>query len=167
MSIGDKVASLTAILICLLLTQLGCDGGRSVEIPRDLEQSRVTSPDGLLDAVLVREDGGGAPGGWEWYVYIVSKGSAVSTGPGAIFNAGTLEGCVLTWSSPHLLGVGYGIAHINQFSNLWDASALERSLDVSNQDRALIGREYLVEVRLIPSSPDYSLLTPTGAFKPR
>ena len=72
----------------------------------------------------------------------------------------------MTWSSPHLLSVGYDLAHINQFSNLWDASALEHSLNVSNLDRTLIGREYLVEIRLRPSSSDYSLLTPTGAFNP-
>jgi hypothetical protein len=167
MSIRDRIIPLAMALICLLLTQSGCDEGRSVEISRDLEQSRITSPNGLLDAVLVREDGGGAPGGWEWYVYIVSKGSAVSTGPGATFNAGTLKGCTLTWGGPYLLNVGYDIALINQFSNLWDASALRHSGKVSEQDRVLIGREYLVEIRLMPSSPDYSLLTPAGSFKPR
>ena len=111
MSIRDKVVPLAMALICVLLTQSGCDEGRNIEISRDLEQSRVTSPNGLLDAVLVREDGGGAPGGWERYVYIVSKGSAVSTGPGAILNAGTLKGCTLTWGGPYLLNVGYDVAH--------------------------------------------------------
>ena len=35
MSIRDKVVPLIMILICLLATQLACDGGRVVEISHD------------------------------------------------------------------------------------------------------------------------------------
>jgi hypothetical protein len=89
----------------------GCDGGSTTETYWGSEQARVTSPNGQLDAVLLRDDGGGAAGGWEWYVYIVSKGSRVDESKEhAILNAGTLTGGKLV-----LLEIRYDIAGINQF----------------------------------------------------
>jgi hypothetical protein len=153
----------TLAVICgvlVLCSLLGCEQSRPTEISRDFEQARVSSPSGLLDAVLVREDGGGAAGGWEWYVYIVPKGSPVNSEAGPTFNAGTLTGCKLTWTSAHLLDIHYDVVHINQFSNLWNSREPESLGNAA-------AREYLVEIRLVPSSPDYSLLTPNGTFKPK
>ncbi len=45
----------------------GCDSREKTgsDLARNLEEERVTSPDGRLDAVMVRQDAGGAAGGWE------------------------------------------------------------------------------------------------------
>ena len=152
------VAIGTGLAICLLA---GCRETLTGEIPRDLEEARVTSPNGRLDAVLVREDGGGAAGGWEWYVYVVAKGSAVDErNSHSIFNAGTLRGEKIVWNQQHLLEIRYDIAGINQFRNLWGSDEIHNVGSTGE-------REYLVEIRLVPSSQDFSLLTPDGGFRPR
>jgi hypothetical protein len=149
------------IAICFLI---GC--GESRQAPKTgifsgSEESRVTSPNGQLDAVIIREDGGGAAGGWEWYVYIVAKGSGVEESKAhAVFNAGTLTGEKLVWSQEHLLEIHYDIAYINQFGNIWGSSAIH-NVERTGEN------EYLVEIRLVPSSPDFSLLTPDGRFRPK
>jgi hypothetical protein len=125
------------------------------------EESRVTSPDGQFDAVMIREDGGGAAGRWEWYVYIVAKGNVVDESEGhAVFNAGTLTGEKLVWGQEHLLEIRYDIAYINQFRNLWGSYEIHNSGGMGEHD-------YFVEIRLVPSRPDFSLLTPDGRFRPK
>jgi hypothetical protein len=134
-----------------------CNRPLTSEATNVSEQARLTSPNGQLDAVLIREDGGGAAGGWEWYVYIVAKGNRVDQRHAhAIFNAGTLTDAKLVWSQEHLLQIGYNIAYINQFSNIWGSDELHEARN---------GSEYLVEIRLLPSQPDFSLLTPDGRFR--
>jgi hypothetical protein len=120
------------------------------------EEERVTSPDGLLDAILLREDGGGAAGGWEWYVYIAARGKPAEEGSAhLIFNAGTLTGEKLVWRQQHLLEIQYNIADINQFRNLAVAHPIVNGVQ----------QDYLVEIRLAPVSQDFSLLNPDGTFK--
>ena len=136
-----------------------CDEKPETKMATGTEQVRVTSPNGRLDAVLIREDGGGAAGGWEWYVYIVAKGSSpVANKAHPIFNAGTLTDGTLLWSHEHLLEIHYNIAYINQFRNLWGLSEIQNVGTAGEHD-------YLVEIRLVPASQDYSLLTSEGAFK--
>jgi hypothetical protein len=123
------------------------------------EEARLTSPNGQLDAVIIREDGGGAAGGWEWYVYIVAKGSGVDESKAhPVFNAGTLTGAKLVWDQEHLLEIHYDVAYINQFTNIWGSSEIHDA-GISGQS------EYLVEIRLTPSHSDFSLLTPNGKFR--
>lgn len=125
------------------------------------EEARVTSPNGQLDAVLTRDDGGGAAGGWEWYVYIVAKGTRVDESKAhPVFNAGTLTGQKIVWTQEHLLEIQYDIAYINQFRNIWGSSEISSAGSAG-------GSEYLVEIRLVPSHPDFSLLTPNGEFRPK
>jgi len=125
------------------------------------EVSRVTSPNGQLDAVLICDDGGGAAGGWEWYLYIVSKGSGVDESKThAVFNAGTLTGEKLVWVQEHLLEIRYDIAYINQFRNIWGSAEIHNAGSAGQ-------REYLVEIRLTPLHPDFSVLTPDGGFRPK
>jgi len=133
---------------------LGCEG-----VSRNTEEARVTSPNGLLDAVVIREDGGGALEGFEWHAYIVAKGSAVDARKShEIFLAGTLTGERLVWSQPHLLEIHYDAANIEQFRNLWGLYEIQNVGSEGEHD-------YLVEIRLVPSSKDFSLLTPNGRFK--
>ena len=148
--------STIALLTLLFLALSGCGVTPSSGKLSGDEQARVTSPDGLFDAVLLREDGGGAGGGWEWYVYVAPKGKPVEEGSDhLIFNAGTLIGAKLVWKQPRLLEIQYEYAYINQFKNL----------AVGKQNVNGVDREYLVEIRLAPASQDFSLLNPDGTFK--
>jgi hypothetical protein len=140
---------------------LGC--GRKTtptELSGKLEQARVTSPSGQLDAVLIREDAGGATGGWEWNVYIVPRGNPVLASYHQVLYAGTLTDPKLVWSQEHLLQIHYDVADIHEFRNLWALDEVRKVGPAGEGD-------YLVEIRLSPSSPDFSLLTPMGSFKQR
>jgi len=133
---------------------LGCGGN-----PGFSEEARVTSPNGVLDAVMILENGSGALGGLAWHAFIVAKGSAVDVQkPHEIFRASTLTGEKLTWSQPHLLEIHYDTANIERFRNLW---GLYEIRDVGSAGE----RAYLVEIRLAPSSQGFSLLKPDGGFR--
>jgi hypothetical protein len=68
----------TAICVALIIcVSGGCGSSSAYTVPKSDEETRVTSPNGEINAVLTREDGGGAAGGGEWYVYIVAKGNPV------------------------------------------------------------------------------------------
>jgi hypothetical protein len=54
------IAICAALIIC---SSQGCGVSGTYTVPKADEETRVTSPNGELDAVLVREDGGGAAGG--------------------------------------------------------------------------------------------------------
>ena len=143
----------SALVISLLF---GC-GGRSTFS----EEARATSPNGMLDAVMILEGYGGVMGGFEWHAFIVTKGSQANPSKSQeIFGASTLRGEKLVWTQPHLLEIHYSIANIEQFRNLWSLSEVQNVGSRGEHD-------YLVEVRLVPSSPDFSLLTPDGDFKPK
>jgi hypothetical protein len=167
--VRTRMTILRSTMIVLFLNAIVCsltgcgESGRSpkTRVLFGSEVSRAGSPDGQLDAVLIRDDGGGAGSGWDWYVYIVPAKSGVDQGKShVIFHSGTLSGETLEWSQPHLLQIHYDIAHIEEFRNLW---ALHEIRDVGSVGE----REYLVEIRLVPSSEDFSLLTPDGRFKPK
>lgn len=146
--------------VCIIILILGgCGEPAETEISKGVEQVRVPSPNGQLDAILTREDGGGAAGGWEWYVYIVAKGSySIPEGAQPVLNAGTLTGGTLEWRQNHLLEFHYNIAHFNQFRNLWGLHEIQYV-------GATGERDYFVEIRLASASTDFSLLTPDGAFR--
>ena len=146
--------------VCITILFLGgCGEPAETEISKDVEQVRVPSPNGQLDAILTREDGGGAAGGWEWYLNIVAKGShSIPRRAQPILNAGTLTGGSLQWPQDHLLEFHYNIAQFNQFRNLWGLHEIQNVGSVGEHD-------YLVEIRLAPASPNFSLLTPEGAFR--
>ncbi len=66
--------------------------------------------------VLVRQDAGGAAGGWDFHVYIVGSGKRVPTNVHSVLYAGTLKGEKLVWADAHLLDVQYDIANIHEFA---------------------------------------------------
>jgi hypothetical protein len=142
----------------------GCDGtavpDRSV-FSTAAEQTRVTSPNGQLDAVLVRDPyGSAAGGGVNWNVYITTKGTPIRMKAAhELFRADPLTGGQLVWKGDHFLEIHYDIAHIHEFRNLWGLHELE---DVGSKGE----RDYGVEIRLVPSS-DFSVLTPDGSFRSR
>jgi hypothetical protein len=123
------------------------------------EETRVTSPDGNLDAVILMEAYGGAVGGINSYVYIVRKGRPVPTHRrNPLLEADPFHNAKLVWKQSHLLEIHYDVAHIYDYRNFW---ALDEIEDVGPRGE----REFYVEVRLVPSSPDFSLLTPEGGFR--
>jgi len=145
------VALCTAIAISF---SVGCGGNHQFS-----EEARVTSPNGVLDAVIIREDGDGALGGFVWHVFIITKGSAVDIHKSnEIFRASSLTNGKLLWSQPHLLEIHYETANIEQFRTLWGLYEIQ---NVGSQGE----RDYLVEIRLMPSPDGFSLLTPNGSFK--
>jgi hypothetical protein len=150
-----KRRALLALSAAIALSlSIGCDAN-----PHFSEDARVTSPDEALDAVLIREDGGDAMSGFEWHVFIVAKGRAADIHKSKeIFRASTLTNERLAWSQPHLLEIHYGTANIEQFRNLWGLYEIQ---DAGSQGE----HNYLVEIRLVPSSDGFSLLTPNGGFK--
>ena len=138
-------------------------GGCGLLIPRDLprntEELRVTSPNGELDAVLVRDETpGGGMGNFEWNLYIVLNGKPVRSTYRDILFASTLQGERIAWVRDHLLEIRYDVAEIDEFRNLWRLDEVQRVGSLGEGD-------YYVEIRLAPSSPDFSLLTSTGSFK--
>jgi hypothetical protein len=96
-----------------------------------------------------------------WNVFIVPKGASAAKEDdrNTILNAAVLRGEKLVWKQGHLLEIHYDMAHIEQFRNLWGSNELE--------GRGPREGDYLVEARLVPSSSDFSFLTPDGGFKPR
>src|SRR5258708_1271377 len=145
-------------MVVAMFCLAGCDEKTGTKMANGNEELRVTSPNGRLDAVLIREDGGGAAGGWEWYVYIVAKGNpVVRPRSRSTFNAGTLTDEKLVWTQEHLLEIHYDIAEINQFTNIWGSSEIQNGREGRN--------EYLVEIWLGPARRDFLLLTPNGEFR--
>lgn len=82
--------------------------------------SRKTSPDGVLDAVVIENDPG-AMSGFIYYLYLLPKGSKVSYLKSDPYIVNTSEGDELTvdWQGAHFLQVNPGNAHIKWFANLW------------------------------------------------
>lgn len=122
------------------------------------ELSRVTSPNGQLDAVLTQELYGGAVGGVDSNVFIVRKGAPVKMATAhTILQADPFTNAKLVWKQDHLLQIHYDRAHIEQFRNLWGLHEVE---DVGSTGE----RDYEVEIRLDPLA-DFSMLTPDGSFR--
>jgi hypothetical protein len=146
------IIGLVALCACFVT---GCGGSEKARP----EEARVTSPDGSFDAVMTRESIGGVLGGVYWDIFIVPKGTPVPErdNKNTILEAAVLTGDKLVWKQNHLLEVHYDMAHIEQFRNLWG----------SNEVRGGSWRkgDYLVEVRLAPSSSDFSFITRDGDFK--
>jgi len=148
-----------ASAICILG---GCDD-RAVPdqevFSTSAEQSRVTSPNGQLDAVLVRDPyGPAAGGGVNWNVYITLKGTPIHMKTAhEFFRADPLTGGHLVWKGYHTLEIHYDIADIQEFRNLW---GLHEVQDVGSRGE----RDFEVEIRLVPAS-DSSALAPDGSFR--
>ena len=97
------------------------------------ELARVTSPDEVVDAVLV-ETNVGATVATPSEVYIVPKGSKVTGAP--ILRGDHMEHLNVLWKQPRLLEVSYSKGRIFSFTNFWE------SADVQNWT-------YIVEVELV------------------
>jgi hypothetical protein len=144
------------LYVTVFLCMVACERGPSIKASGTVEEARVTSPDGQWDALMIREPQGGALGGTWWNVFIVPRAKgAPREDSHVIFQSPTITGQRLVWKQAHLLEVHYDVAHVVQFRNLWGSYELGDS-KISEKPN------YYVEVRLVPSSPDFSLLTMDG-----
>ena len=106
------------------------------------EIERVKSPDGIVDAVLVR-GGGGATTGFVFSVFIVPSGmpfdekSELFNQEDALFSAEHLENLKLMWKEPKFLEIRYDKARIFKFKNYWRKEQVQ-------------DYKYVVEIRLVP-----------------
>jgi len=115
----------------------------------DKEIVRVTSPDGRVDAVMIR-DNCGAPCYFGYSVFIVPRGMNPSKGSkGTIFYADDMADEKLTWKQPHLLSIGYSRALIYSFRNV------SYPLHEFGKEETWL---YKVEIQLAPTSTGFSYL---------
>ena len=105
---------------------------------------------------MVLEQYGGATGGNDWYVYIVPKGKRVPVSSDPVFSASELDREKLIWMQPHLLELQYDVGEIYAFRNLWCSNTLLGPYGES---------DYCVEIRLTPTSADFSILDSSGNFR--
>lgn len=156
--ISPRTIGMTLLATSMLCLLAACTGPKPSTW---VEKNRVTSPDGRFDAVLTVESVGPVLGGGVyWNVFIVPKGDvAPRDDKKSVLNASVMRGEKLVWNQNHLLEVHYDIAEIEKFRNFWGSNEV--------QDRSWNKGDYLAEVRLVPSSPDFSLLSPNGDLKPK
>ncbi len=114
------------------------------------EIARVTSPDGAVDAVMIR-DNCGAPCSYGYTVFIVPRGeTAPSDYERDVFSADDMLDEKLVWKQPHLLAISYSRALIYKFRNvaypLGEFGAKEKNW------------QYRVEIQVAPSSVGFSYL---------
>jgi len=114
------------------------------------EMSRATSPDGVLDAVVI-EDDPGAMSSFIYYLYLVPKGAKVSHSKSDPYVVNTSEGDELkiSWTKLHFLEVRPGNAHVKWFANLWYSDKFPN---------------YYVELRLA-MDPTKTYLQPDGRLR--
>lgn len=151
-----NIALSFALIFCYVGFLTGC---RSTHDSKVVEQSRVTSPNGLLDAVFLQDFYGGAvSGGIDSQVYIVRKGAPVKLDTThMVLQADPLTNAKLVWKQDHLLQIYYDVANIGRFRNLWGLHEVESVGSTGEHD-------FDVEIRLEPLS-EFSILGPDGSFR--
>ncbi len=83
------------------------------------EFSRKTSPDGVLDAVVVQVNPG-AFSSYLYFLYLVPKGSKASdSSDPAIVSTSEGDALSVNWDKAHFLSVNTGNSHVKFFGNLW------------------------------------------------
>jgi hypothetical protein len=146
------VAFIAGIFVAVVTPIILGSIGESLLPTKRVEIARSTSPDGLVDAVMVR-DNCGALCSYMYSVSVVPKGSKASDETRRnILIAEDMAGEKIVWNQPHLLELVYEKALIRDFRNV--AYPLAKSGVPESW-------KYIVEARLAPKSPDFSYL-PNG-----
>lgn len=113
------------------------------------EIERVKSPDGVVDAVLVRGSGG-ATTGFDFSVFIVPSGipfdekSELFNPESELFSADHWENLKLVWREPKFLEIRYDKARIFKYRNYWRKKEMQ-------------DYKYVVEIKLVPTNNKSSL----------
>jgi hypothetical protein len=84
------------------------------------EFSRQTSPDGVLDAVVI-QDNPGAFSSYLYDLYLVPKGAKAEgiSADSPIVDTSEGDAITVNWEKPHFLTVSTGDSHVRFFGNLW------------------------------------------------
>ena len=129
-----------AVVVPLLI---GSAAGRL--FPLELKEiARATSPDGAVDAVMIRTNCG-ALCSFGYSVFVVPKGQpAPSDLKQNVFSADDMVGERFVWKQPHLLSIGYDKALIYAFRNV--------SHPLGEFNARQNNWSYIVEVQLAPST---------------
>jgi hypothetical protein len=122
------------IFLFLLLAIVTAVFIRYCDIATREEVERVTSPDSVVDAVVVRLNGG-ATTPFSYMVYIVPVGGEPKGGT-EVFTADHLVDRRIEWKERGLLEIHYRNARIFHFTNFWQSKSVQN-----------LG--YVVEIRLI------------------
>lgn len=104
-------------------------------LPGEKELQRLTSPDGVVDAVLV-EKLTNATDGIPYLVYIVPAGSHSLWHP--VLVGDDFVGFKLMWKNPRFLAVRFKKGRVFSFTNLWWSKHVDNF-------------RYVVEIRLEPT----------------
>lgn len=83
------------------------------------EVVRLSSPDGVLDAVVMRVNPG-AFSSFLYNLYLVPKGAnRIEGGEDPILCTSEGDAPTIRWEKPHFLDVDIGNSHVTFFANLW------------------------------------------------
>lgn len=102
--------------------------------PTQEEVERVTSPDSIVDAVLMRSNSG-ATSSFSYEVHIVPAGGMPKEGK-EVLRADHMISAELEWPSSGILEIHYDHARIFHFQNFW-------------QSREVQNLGYVIQVRLV------------------
>jgi|AntRauTorcE11897_2_1112592.scaffolds.fasta_scaffold11353_2 hypothetical protein len=127
------------ILLFTALLLISCQ--KSTPTVSEIEINRIISPDSLVDAVVIEQNG--ALTDTFYRVYIVPTTGKPKVGH-EIFLADGIRNLNMIWLQPKLLEISYDKARIFQFSNFWSSSEVE---DFS----------YVIEIKLAPNDSLWSL----------
>lgn len=116
---------------------------------RRTEIVRTTSPDGVVDAVLVEVN----PGAFSSYVYnlyVVPRGAKPEGR--TLLSGSRLGGFRLDWKEAHLLDLQYMAGSVYDYGSIWSSPKVRDG-------------EYYVELRLTPLTDGFLVLKPGGGFR--
>jgi hypothetical protein len=126
--VKSKTIQVTFTIVAVAVL-LGCNLSSPC---RQVETNRFKSPDGKVDAVIIKKDCG-ATTSESYNVFVVASGKEAK-GADLVFKADHVEGLYISWRQPKFLDINYNQARIFQFMNFW------QSKDVDSL-------RYVVEVR--------------------
>lgn len=141
-AIGLILGIIMTLLLSVLYREININFGYSLGLVSREEILRIPSPDSMVDAVLMRTDGG-ATTSFGYYLFIVPAGREPEFGYES-FIADHLVGEQIRWREPKFLEIQFDEARIFHFKNFW------YSKDVQNF-------RYIVELNLKPTNPLSSL----------
>jgi hypothetical protein len=88
------------------------------------EVSRYTSPDSLVDAIIVTSNAGTTTS-VGYHIFIVPKGSHPKELKFAIFSADHVTDLQVFWQQPKYLKLTYRNARIFKFTNFWQSKYID------------------------------------------
>jgi hypothetical protein len=140
-----KHARSIAIALITILLHIASACSSSSKSGWSEEIARIKSPDGIVDAVLIRSSYA-AFGSSAYDVYLCPAGVMFENDgtffkhEASLFGAEDIKGLQLHWRESKLLEIQYAKAEIAHFRNIWSEKAVQNY-------------EYVVELQLAPSEP--------------